>query len=255
MQPLEYLRKVSIYDVMIASLIFLELAAGAYTNNIGNALIAIIAVPLITALIDILIKKALKRTVGIPKSAIISGLFIAGILNPSVPFYVYIIASAVAMLSKNFIRTTRNIFNPAAFGIVSALVLSIVFKFTAVGSWWVTATILTVPLGLFIIYRTRKIYLVLSFIIAYFLVSLLIAKVSFETLTNIAFILQYVFFASFMLLEPMTSPNSKNGIIAGGITAGILAGTLQLVISGVDTVLVSLLVMNLVKEQLDKIGK
>lgn len=66
-------------------------------------------------------------------SAIVTGLFVALIVPPAVPFWYVMIGTAIAVILVKELMggLGRNIFNPALFGFVSLLVLSQLFGMTA----------------------------------------------------------------------------------------------------------------------------
>ncbi len=259
---LERIRSLSIYDSMLGFLLFLGIGSNLYLNfylSPNPSLLAgffarIFFVPVFAALLDILIKRfLLKRPFAPPKTALISGLFVAGIMDPSAPLYVPFIAAAFAILSKHIIRNkSRNIFNPAAFGItLSVLVFTYAFGMEVFAAWWIASTPIVIPLGLFISYKMDKLPLTLSFFVSYCAAMLVLFGASAGSLVEPIFVSTFFFFASFMLLEPRTSPYTLRGMVLAGFCVGVLCAVLPLVALPIDFTLVSLLAMNVFKDILD----
>ncbi len=257
------IRGVSIYGFMIAFLLFLGIASNLYMNFflsenpslLAEVFARLFFVPVFAALLDVAIKHfLLKRPFALPKTALISGLFVAGILDPSAPLYAPFAAAAIAIISKHIIRGKgRNIFNPAAFGItLSIIVFTYAFGVKVFAAWWISSTFLAIPLGLFISYKMEKLPLTLSFFATYCAALLLLFGASISSFTQPIFASIFLFFASFMLLEPRTSPYTFRGMVLSGVCAGILCAVLPLAALPLDFTLVSLLAMNIFKGVLDR---
>lgn len=151
-------------------------------------------------------------------AALVSGLIIALLTDPSLPFYQIILICVLAMFSKNFIRIGNNhIFNPAGFGL---LLGGIIFSFTV--SWWgvsyqrlFPASIISLILFMILIspgwvsvIRMKRFKIIIPFVLLYSLVLLLITgQFDFELLSNTLIDPTALFFALVMLPEPMTTPN------------------------------------------------
>ncbi len=260
---LESLKAFSIYDYMIVFLVTLGVAADVYLNVFASnnpAMLAqgfgrLLLIPAFAGLMDYAIKKFfLKKYPGIPKTALISGLFVAGILDPSTPLPIPFIAVALAILSKHLFRAhARNAFNPAAFGIaITGILFTYFFGINVVGSWWIASTLLTVPFGLFISYKMEKLPLTFSFFAAYAVTLAALFGQPLNSIFQPVFVSAFLFFASFMLIEPRTSPYTFRGMVLSGICTGVLSAWLPGILPPMEYVLVSLLAMNLFKGVLDK---
>ncbi len=216
--------KVNIYDLMIFSLsviaIFGIVAFGPLLTlpQIASAIIAAVVT-------DLAITYFKEKSVSLPKTAIISGLFIATILEVNNPFYAAI-AAVIAMVSKHVIKVkNRNVFNPATFGlIISSIIFPVSF------AWWSTSMIPVLVLGLVVATYYKRLHLVLPFLVVYFLL----------TQVNPISSSYIFFFAFFMLTEPMTSPTRRNGRILYGVVIAIIAAF----VPHSDPILVALLVGN-----------
>ena len=220
-----------------------------------DAFVRMVTVPIFAAIVDLSIKHfVLKKSIEIPKTALISGLFVAGILDPTAPLHVHLIAATLAILSKHVLRIgKRNIFNPAGFGItITSIIFTYLLKTSIVGSWWVGATLLVIPLGLFISYKIEKLQLTFSFYIVYMLAVLLILKLPLGQILDPSFLSGYFFFACFMLVEPRTTPYTLKAMIIFGVLVALLSAILPLIAPSIEFTLISLMFMNLFKDILDK---
>lgn len=259
MSIIDELNKISIYNYMIVFLVILGIVGNFFLNSnnqlLINVFLRLILVPVFAAIIDLLIKYfLLKKSVEIPKTAIISGLFVAGILDPTTPVYIHFIAAALAILSKHILRIgKRNIFNPAGFGIaITSLVFTYLLGINIIGSWWIGATLLTIPLGLYISYRIEKLPITLSFFVVYILAVFFTLKLSPDQLFDPSFIAGYFFFASFMAVEPRTTPYTLKAMVLFGVIVALLSAILPLLVPPIEFTLVSLMFMNIFKDLFDK---
>lgn len=162
-------------------------------------------------------------------SALITGLILTLIIDPSAAWYQILAIAAAAMAGKIFLRPSgKHIFNPTATGLSIGFLL-----FGLYPSWWAPSPYDTknlFNLGNLLIYvtiffagyvsciRYRRLRAVLAYFGTALLLTLLIPSSStlidkLETLFNPG-----TFFYSFvMLVEPMTSPMNKKSQIPYGI--------------------------------------
>lgn len=205
--------------------------------SLSTYILHLLAASLTAAIVDIAINYAKHRRIIKPYHAIISGLIIAIILIP-VDILFSIAVPAIAMVLKHVLRIKgRNIFNPAALGL-----LIFAYLFSAPSVWWVSSYLI-VPFGLFIAWKIRSLTTSLSFLAVYYLV-LLVQGIP------IGIVYSLFFFAFVMVLEPVTSAHTAKGKIVFGSAVGLLAA-----LSGLYTpypFLTSLLIMNPVVYLLDK---
>ena len=220
-----------VYSQMILFL-FLFTLFGAYTFGIA-ALANVAAAVAAAVAADMVANYCAFKSVALPKSGIITG-FLVGLI---VPFnYLYAAAGAIiAVASKHLItRNKKHIFNPAAFGII---VSSAGLSFST--SWWVATPVLGrfvaaetatpfvhwvmtalahVPLGLVILYGIRRAWTAASFLAAYALLGIFssIARFGAAPAFLSLFDLTTLFFALFMLIEPVTTPSAQKPMIAFG---------------------------------------
>lgn len=223
--------RIDVYHLIIIFLVFAGLSAVYLTGNV-SFLLQLIAAPLAAAIMDIGISYSKTRRLIKPLTAIISGLIIALVL-PLSPLHVIAFAAAAAMILKHIIRRKgRNIFNPAALGLLAASVL-----FSTDTSWWVSASLLTI-LGFLVVLKLGRLRTSAAFLAVYFIIV-------YATTQQLVIDFTAVFFATIMLIEPKTSPFTKNGKIVFGVAAAVLVTAVQLLSIGKDPFLVSLLAMNL----------
>lgn len=253
--------KLDIYSYMIV-ILSLYIVLSAFFTNFGFSFFGfqLLVVLAVSIAIDVLIKFFKFRKIVISKSTIITALFITIILTPAQNILIPLTASAIAIVSKNFIKIKgRTVLNPASVGIVaSALLLG------AGISWWGTtplgfasiaesdsqvftiSLLFTFAAGIFINYKQKRLRLAFTFLFAYLLIFLVYAIASGNGISaiNIPFLDPILlFFAFFMLVEPKTSPVfGKSRLVYGSLVA-LLAVLFALFVPGSD-VLFSLLIVN-----------
>lgn len=167
-------------------------------------------------------------------AAVVTGLIVTLLSDPSISIYQTILICAFAMLSKNFVRIRNShIFNPAGFGLFFG---GIIFNFTV--SWWGVSYQRLFPINLmsFILFlmlvapgwisaiRMKRYNIIFPFILFYSLLLLiLIRQFNFEFLTNTLIDPTVLFFALVMLPEPMTTPNKIFKQLLFGVFVAITA--------------------------------
>ncbi|MBI2559022.1 RnfABCDGE type electron transport complex subunit D [Candidatus Woesearchaeota archaeon] len=217
-----WISRLTIYQYMIVFLIILILSSAFFYDFGISALTPVLIAIITTTLLDLLIEYFKTKQLIFPQSALISGLFIGGLLAQDLKWHIYVIAGIIAILSKHLIKfQQRHIFNPANLGI-----LLVSFAFHVSHSWWVSSPLILVLIfGIFVIWRLRRIDLALSFLAIYFLISSI-----FEVYNGNGFSGIYLnlinsgvvyFFSMFMLIEPKTNP-AKNRIAYGVLVAIML---------------------------------
>ena len=224
---MEFYKRFDIYWQMIVILVVLA-AFGIYKYGIENTVPQLLLAVSVAAGSDFLIKNFLFKIKIFPKSAIISGLFIGTLLNIGIAWYVPVTASLFAILTKNFIKYKKiNIFNPAAVGVFMALVF-----FPNSNVWWAGEQLIPIALlGLWTIYRVKRIQMVTIFLATYILISVIYNYSSFSvsTLQNILTNSTLLFFAFFMLTEHKTNPfTTKSRMIYAPLAAIISFASLIL---------------------------
>ena len=153
------------------------------------------------------------------ESSFITGLLLLFIFEPVNPLDTgsllrlggIAVAAIIASASKFLLAFRgRHVFNPAAVG---ALVVNLIPPFGDFAAWWLaTAWLLpvTIVLGFAVLYRTRRYLMATVFVVAVFFLTfwvyggngLPLGQILLEPFTTFS----TIFFASFMLSEPLTMP-------------------------------------------------
>jgi len=180
------------------------------------------------------------RRVRLSASAVISGLIIGFVLASDQPLWLIVLASALAISSKFFIRFQgRHLFNPAAFGIfVSTLIFGASTQWKGTYAWYVL-----VPAGAYIVYKIRKLELLASYAAVTLLLFGSQAFIQHVPLHNIFGYLSY-FFIFIMLIEPKTTPVKPLGkALFGAAVAALIFAFTEMGVR-FDAELCALLVLN-----------
>ena len=215
--------KFTIYQYMIMFLVALLLTSSYFYGFGANALIPIIIAVVTTTILDLIINYFKLKAFEFPQSALISGLFIGGLLTQNLQWYVYVSAGIIAILSKHLIKfQQKHIFNPANLGI---LLVSIIFG--AVHTWWISSPlILVLVFGIFIIWQLKRFDLAVSFLISYYIINSIILLFREVGLFDVYYLIinggVIYFFSMFMLIEPKTHPIRRNQRIIYGILVAVL---------------------------------
>jgi Na+-translocating ferredoxin:NAD+ oxidoreductase RnfD subunit len=186
----------------------------------------------------------------VPTSALLSGLIVAFVLGPFLPWALTAAIGAAATVSKHVVRTRRgHIFNPAAL----ALLLS-VLAFGTGESWWGAlpdlpgpTVLLLIAGGAFIADRTYKFPVILTFLACYFG---LFTVAGLNDPTRVAemfrspFVNSVTCLAFFMLTDPPTSPGRIAEQIWYGVFVALVSVGAQLAGVGQSFLLVGLLAGN-----------
>ena len=226
--------KFTIYQYMSAFLAILILASAFFYGFGIGALVSVLIAAATASILDLLINYFKFKTIEFPYSAFISGLFIGGLLTQNLQWWIYVLAGAIAVLSKHAIKVHgKHIFNPANFGILAVFLI-----FNAANSWWIASPLwLVIIFGIFISWRLKRFDLAISFLAAYYILhsfidrSIIVASMQmmsnmpmmmnnfYQSFTNQGTIL---FFAMFMLIEPKTNPAARKQRIFYGILVALM---------------------------------
>ena len=223
---------------IIAALLLLLIATSSKLG-ISLALLLFVLCVGFTIGADVFFTYLRRRVVFLPYSAIITGLILTLIIDPSAMWYQIAIIAAAAMAIKNFIRPLgRHIFNPAASGLLIGWVV-----FGLQPSWWAASAYnptsffaltnlpVLIPIlliGCISLYRYRRYASAVLYVVVYCLL-LFLTNLS-VSLTSAALTILSIgtlFYTFLMLVEPMTSPvNKRRQVLYGAVVA---AGTVALV--------------------------
>lgn len=234
---------------MLYYLIFLAILAsifGLFTYlpySLKDLLFSFLIVSGVGVLANYLFARIFNAQINI-ESVFITSLILVLIMPVSFPnnSLFLALASFIAMASKYLVAfDKRHIFNPAA---ISAVVMSFVFGYSA--SWWIGSLLMSPFIilgGLLVLRKTQKEQMVTVFITAFlFIVGVFSFFSSYSVQTVLLtwqtsiFESSLLFFMFVMLIEPLTSPTTKNpqiyfALIISSIYAAAQTGIINLVIS------------------------
>lgn len=223
------INKFTVYHYMISFLIVLHLVSAFFYDFGIKALLPVVIAVVTTTTLDLFIeylkskKNRMEHSIFFPQSALISGLFIGGLLTQNLQWYVYVLAGIIAILSKHLIKIQqKHIFNPANFGV---LLVSMIFN--AGHTWWISSPlILVLVFGMFIIWRLKRFDLTLSFLIIYYVANSIIELSQGAQFSDIYYTIinggVIYFFSMFMLIEPRTHPLARKQRIVYGVLVAVL---------------------------------
>ncbi|MBU4376592.1 MAG: hypothetical protein KKD29_03845 [Candidatus Omnitrophica bacterium] len=190
---------------------------------------------------DVLIKHFFFHQRVFPKSAIISGFIVSGIINYTEPWLVLAVFTILAIVSKNLFRFKgKHIFNPANFALFLATLFRIPF------TWGIESNIFVIIVaGLYIVYSMKKIPHVLGFLL-FFSIPLMAQQINPISLVSF-------FFIFIMLIEPKTSGfGNMRGFIFGSIT-GLTSFLMFKYLPSYDIFVTSLFIANAFSPILEKL--
>ena len=182
---------------------------------------------------DVVISRIFLNKSIVPKSAIITGFILSGVLDYHQDWYMLLIFSLAAILSKFIIRVKgKHIFNPANFALFSAAL------FKQPLTWSIESNIyLIIIAGLYICFSLKKLPHIAGFL-------LIFAPLAYVSGVNPFSIISW-FFLLIMLIEPRTSGfGTKRGLIFGGI-AGLTCFLMFKFYPQIDIFVASLVVANI----------
>lgn len=212
------LGRVTMYRLMVIVLLaiaFIALVLSLIPNGLSFSFVQLTATLLVSVVVTSATSWAfayLFRTRPHPESALISGLLIFFLFFPTTtPLNLLWIAlvCVIASASKYLLAwRRRHIFNPVA---IAALIIA--FTQLSAAVWWVGTPYLLIPViigGFLVVYRTRRFGLVGVFIVLALAISItrltLGGATPWQAITLSIGSAPIIFFAVFMLDEPLTLP-------------------------------------------------
>ncbi|MBI3027216.1 RnfABCDGE type electron transport complex subunit D [Candidatus Woesearchaeota archaeon] len=207
---------------MIFFLAVLSLVSSVFYGFGFKALLQVLISITTTVTLDLFIEYFKSKTWLFPQSALISGLFIGGLLTQNLQWYIYVIAGIVAVLSKHLIKIQqKHIFNPANLGV---LLVSIIFGVSH--TWWISSPLILVLIfGILAVWKLRRLDLTISFLISYYFISSIIELAQGTGYREIYFTIinggVIYFFSMYMLIEPKTHPNTRKQRIIYGVLVSL----------------------------------
>ncbi|MCC6629188.1 MAG: RnfABCDGE type electron transport complex subunit D [Chloroflexi bacterium] len=234
-------------------LLVLLLLAALATSHAGLALVlpGLIVAVAVACLLDTLLLRLHSGTWQAPTGALLTGLFLAFILDPHEPWIVAACASVVAINSKWLARTRlANVFNPAAVGLLAATLL-----FDSGQSWWGALPDLPwLLIGLllmttiYIADRVNKLPMIVAFLGVTFAI---FAGVAFAgdpervaEIFRVPTLNALLFFAGFMLTDPPTSPTRYRDQVIYAVIVAAACAAIFLTLGGVYFLPLGLLIGN-----------
>ncbi len=191
---------------------------------------------------DLLLSKIKNIYNYIPYSAIITGLILTLIIDPTIGLIPIMAINILAIVFKHYVKINkRHIFNPAAVGLFLGGIL-----FKSYPAWWsvslfhdIYSSILnTVLFGCLAYllwvsgYKYRRFYSSFSFLLAFLILYIFTnPHVGFGTMLSTVFSPGLLFFTAVMVPEPMTSPVKKDRQIKYGIAVAVFAVLLTLLVA------------------------
>jgi Na+-transporting NADH:ubiquinone oxidoreductase subunit NqrB len=231
-------------------LLFITGIAGLNTPAYGGFINAGAAITTAVVL-DLLGGLLRKRKRLLPDGAIITALIISLVLSANVSWIFVALTTAIAIASKFILQFKKKpIFNPAAFGLLAAILL-----FSSEQDWW--GGFSTFPAwcigyvligGYIVTSRSNKFPQVFAFLGLYYSLFLALAiwsKGDVSEVFRVPFINSALFLAFFMVTDPPTSPGKYAHQIIFGSIAAIVSVAVNITIGGLSYLLVGLLTANL----------
>lgn len=205
---------------------------GKFVLGFDVSWLQVAAAVLTACLLDAALSYSRSGTVLVPASALISGLSL-GLLLRSPELWPFLLAGAVTVLAKHFIRVRgRHVFNPSNFGLVVALALPWAEGRVTPGQWgdsWVML-FLILNLGFFIIYRVRRLHLVAAFVASFAAFGLARSALELTSVYSVYASMvsgAFLLFTFFMITDPMTSPGTVSGRVLYAVAVAAVDAVLR----------------------------
>jgi Na+-translocating ferredoxin:NAD+ oxidoreductase RnfD subunit len=213
----------------------------AIQDRAAAFLLACILAVFLAAAIEACILYFKNRTFRFTLSSVITGLIIGYVLASDQEWWKFLAACFLAILSKHIITfKKKHIFNPAAFGILLAMVLCAAqTQWKGTYFWYIL-----LPAGFYFSYKLGKLKIIISYSLTALLLFFLQAIARNSHPANILGYLSY-FYIFIMVVEPKTSPVKAPVQIIFGAGIAVLIFILTEAGARFDVELFSLLVFNL----------
>lgn len=244
-------------------LLFILLAlltiVAAYSRSGAGLLNVAIAVGFAVCL-DLIAGYWQKRRRKLPDGAILTGLLVSMVLSPSVPWYVVVSTTGIGLMSKYIFQLRKKpIFNPAAFGLLMALLIN-----SSGQDWWGAlpslpgwCIVFVLVGGAVITRRANKFPQVFAFLGVYLGLFLLMGAFHWGAageIFRVPFINSALFLAFFMVTDPPTSPGKYREQLLFGSVAAIVSVGVNYAFGGLSFLLVGLLSANSLYALYNKVG-
>ena len=208
-------------------IILVALLGVAAPNSAGDGPRLLAAGALAAAALDVMIVYGMWGEWAFPSGALLTGLFIGGLVDPFERVQVVVVIAIAAIFAKHIVRMGgSHVFNPAALGLVASSVV-----FGSGQSWWAALPDLgaigvaaVAVSGWWIARRLNKLPMVATFLGAYLVLFTVTAIAGSPDQVSEVFrspdLQAALFFAFFMLTDPPTSPvRYRDQAIYGALVA------------------------------------
>jgi Na+-transporting NADH:ubiquinone oxidoreductase subunit NqrB len=184
------------------------------------------------SLLDIFLNKVVRGKRISPQSAIISGFIVSGVLDYSLNWYILVIISAIAIISKFIIHINdKHVFNPANFG----LFIAVLFRQPL--TWNIESnTYLIIIAGIYLALTLKKWPHVLGFLLVF-------SSAFYFSGVNPLNMISW-FFLFIMLIEPKTSGFGTWRGLSVGCIAGLTSFIMFKFLPQIDIFIASLVAAN-----------
>jgi Na+-translocating ferredoxin:NAD+ oxidoreductase RnfD subunit len=208
--------------------ILIALTAPGAAGGAGRAWLAVGVAAASAAVVDMIAVAIRGRRLLLPDGALLTGLIIGMILDPSLPLWQIAAVSAGAILTKQLIRVRRgHVLNPAAAALVAAGLIGVKTQsWWGVSSapWYVIVPVLIIT-GLFITDRVNRLPMVGAFLVTYYGIAILgvfggLAGRLAESYQS-PFVNAALFAALVMLTDPPTSPAKRTDQFRYGMVCAV----------------------------------
>lgn len=211
------------------TLLAIALSALIYQFSFPKLSVLVIA-PVSTILADLIFVKLRGLNFIFPSAALISGLIIGLLINPTSSWYEVVAVAILAIFIKDFLRiANRHIFNPAGLGLLVGAIL-----FQRPISWWgvsFSPLLILLSPALVSALNMRRWRIIFSFLTTYSVSVSLTTGLTIQALITNLLDPPVLFFALVMAPEPITTPHNHTRQIIFGSLVGLVAVLFSLPIS------------------------
>jgi Na+-translocating ferredoxin:NAD+ oxidoreductase RnfD subunit len=203
-------------------------------------LLATVLAVVSTAGAESVIRYLRTKTFQITESSVITGLIIGYVLSSDEPWFKFVFAAWLAVLSKNFIQfQKKHLFNPAAFGIfLTIILLGAYTQWKGTYLWYILG-----PFGFYLAYKIRRVELIAGYLVTFFVLFGIQAVMKHVPLLHVVGYASY-FYIFIMTIDPRTTPLKPLGKYMFGVGMAILVFIMTQMGLRFDVELLSLLAMN-----------
>ncbi|MEX2460600.1 MAG: RnfABCDGE type electron transport complex subunit D [Paenibacillaceae bacterium] len=236
------------YILMV--LFFITGIAGLHTTAYSGFINAGAAITT-AVILDLIGGMLIKRKRMLPDGAIITALIVSLVLSANVSWIIAASTTAIAIASKFILQIKKKpIFNPAAFGLLMAILFFSTQQdwwggFSSFPAWCIGYVLIG---GYLVTSRSNKFPQAFAFLTLYFSLFLAMALWHMEDVNEVfrvPFINSALFLAFFMVTDPPTSPGKYRDQIIFGAIVAIVSVTINIQFGGLSYLLVGLLAANL----------